>query len=102
MNIKLLTLKTNHTLLGDVEETPISYTIKKPVQVINIPPRNAGDQGGIAFSSFVEYAEEFTSGFSISKDDVLFSSTPVVELINQYNQIFGSGIQIASSVSKLQ
>lgn len=102
MNIKLLTLKTNHTLMGDVEETPICFKIKKPVQVVNIPPRNPGEQGGIAFSSFVEYAEEFSTGFVIQKEDVLFSSTPVIELINQYNHIFGSGIQIASSVPKLQ
>lgn len=102
MNVKLLTLKTNHTLMGEVEETPLAYKIKKPVQVINIPPRNQNDQGGIAFSSFVEFAEEFSTGFEIQKDDVLFLSTPVTELINQYNHVFGSGIQIASSVPNLQ
>jgi hypothetical protein len=29
---------------------------------------------------------------------VLILSTPVVELENQYNQVFGSGIQIASTL----
>jgi hypothetical protein len=34
-------------------------------------------------------------------EDILFISTPVRELENQYNQIFGSGIQIASAIPKL-
>jgi hypothetical protein len=99
--IKLLTLKTNHTLMGEVESfTTNPIKIKKPVQVVSVPPRSQNDPGGIAFSPFVEYAKEFETGISIALEDILSINTPVVELENQYNQVFGVGIQIASAVPK--
>lgn len=101
MTLKLITFKTNHTILGDVTDLPENdfVTIAKPVQVISVPPSASNPQGGIAFSPFVEYSEEFkTTGYEIKRIDILFVSTPVRELENQYNQIFGSGIQIASAI----
>lgn len=100
MSLQLITLKTNHTLLGEVNDDRLNLVIKKPVQVIGVPPSAQNPQGGIAFSPFVEYAEEFVTGFSINIEDVLFFSTPVKELMNQYNEIFGSGIQIASTLPR--
>jgi hypothetical protein len=98
--IKLLTLKTNHTLLGNVEDLPeFNYvTIKEPVQVVQIPPRAANDTGSIAFSPFLDYTNEFRSGIQIIKNDILTTTTPILELENQYNSIFGSGIQIAKTL----
>lgn len=101
MTIKLLTLKTNHTLMGKVTEELTEVIIKEPVQVVQVPPRSQNDPGSIAFAPFLEYATEFKDGFKIKKDDILVTSTPVVELENQYNQIFGSGITIASSIPKV-
>ena len=101
MTIKLLTLKTNHTIMGKVTEELTEVTIKEPVQVVQVPPRSQNDPGSIAFSPFLEYAKEFKDGFKIKKDDILIISTPVVELENQYNQIFGSGITIASIIPKV-
>ena len=101
MTIKLITFKTNHTIMGEVTEQTDSIKIKQPVQVVSVPPRSATDPGSVAFSPFLEYADEFKTGFTINNDDILITSTPVRELENQYNQIFGSGIQIASSIPKV-
>ena len=101
MTIKLVTFKTNHTIMGEVTEQTDSIKIKQPVQVVSVPPRSATDPGSVAFSPFLEYANEFKTGFTINNDDILITSTPVRELENQYNQIFGSGIQIASSIPKV-
>ena len=120
MSLKLITLKTNHTILGDVYEgasdkidkwtvdgVPIMENkrdyiiIKYPVQVVSVPPQGPNETTTIAFSPFVEYAEEFRTGFKIYNDDILMVSTPVKELMNQYSKIFGSGIQIATSIPKL-
>ena len=103
MPIKLVTFKTNHTIMGDVIESPADSNIivKQPVQVVSVPPRSANDPGSVAFSPFLEYADEFKTGFKIHSSDVLIISTPVRELENQYNQIFGSGIQIASAIPKI-
>jgi hypothetical protein len=103
MTIKLITLKTNHTLMGTVDESDkvAHVTIKEPVQVVNVPPRAANEQPGIAFMPFLEYATEFKTGIKIKTEDILTVTTPVVELENQYNSVFGSGIQIASSFPKI-
>jgi hypothetical protein len=89
--------------MGDVTEVADKVYVKKPVQVVTVPPRTAQDHGSIAFSPFIEYAEEFAqgNGFEMQRSDILFISTPVRELENQYNTIFGSGIQIANQIPKL-
>jgi len=97
MNVKILTFKTNHSIMGEVEENSISYTIKKPVQVVMQPSK---DGPVVAFSPFLSFTEDFESGIELSKSDILCSSTPLRELVNQYSEMFGSGIQIASAIPK--
>lgn len=97
MAIKLLTFKTNHTIMADVTVDG-DYLLKQPVQVV-MQPTQSGPS--LAFIPFVEYCEEFKTGIRISKENVLFESTPITELINQYNKVFGSGIEIASVIPKM-
>lgn len=98
MTIKLITFKTAHTILGDVTEFSGGYTVKEPVQVI-MQPSKEGPM--MAFAPFLEFSQEFKTGITVSEDDVLCITTPVRELENQYNQVFGSGIQIASAIPKV-
>ena len=95
--LKLITFKTNQTILGEVTETLNSWMVKQPVQVIVQPTKDGPMMG---FSPYLEFAEEFKTGIDIPKDVVQSVTTPIVELSNQYNQVFGSGIQIASSIPK--
>lgn len=99
MKVKLVTLKTNHTLLAELDCTSESeIVLKQPVQLV-IQPTAQGPMMG--FNPFLEYAEEFVTGIKISMDNVLTINTPTVELVNQYNKVFGSGIQIATSIPKM-
>jgi len=88
MSLKLITFKTNQTILGDVEYSGGEYTVKQPVQVIVQPTKDGPMMG---FSPFLDFCVEFSTGIKFSSSDVL---------TNQYNQVFGSGIQIASSIPK--
>ena len=47
------------------------------------------------------YTEEFDLGITIKQDDVFCVTTPVTDLLNQYNKMFGSGIQIAPASLRL-
>jgi hypothetical protein len=96
--LMLITLKTNHTLLGEAVENG-DVIIKKPVQVAT---QFTKDGPMIGFVPFLEYAKEFETGIRIAQADVLCKTLPVVELENQYNQMFGSGIQIASAIPKFK
>lgn len=96
--IKCITLKTAQTLMGDIDESNSTLKIKKPVQVIVQPGQNG--QPMMGFAPFLEFTTEFDSGILIGKDDILAITTPVVELENQYNKMFGSGIEIVSAMPR--
>lgn len=99
MSIKLITFKTNHTMLAEVDcVDEKTITLKQPVQVVMQPTK---DGPMVNYVPFLEYSQEFKNGIKISMNDVLCLTTPVVELENQYNQIFGSGIQIASAIPRV-
>ena len=99
MSIKLVTFKTNQTIMATVNYIDTNtITVKEPVQVI-IQPTKDGPMMG--FSPFLDYALEFNTGIRILMSDVLCITTPSRELENQYNKVFGSGIQIASSIPKV-
>ena len=99
MTIKLVTFKTNHTILAEVDCTKNDeLVLKEPVQVI-MQPTKEGPM--MAFAPFLEYCEEFNTGIKITMDNVICITTPSRELVNQYNKVFGSGIQIASVIPKV-
>lgn len=87
--------------MGDVTEKDTFVEVSKPVQVVSVPPSAQNPNGGVAFMPFLEYSDEFRTGIKIQKEDILTITTPVRDLENQYNQVFGSGIQIASSIPKV-
>lgn len=96
MPIKCVTFKTNQTVLGDITENGDTVTIVEPVQVVSVPQRAANEAPQLAFSPFLDYTEEFKKGIVFKRTDILTITEPVIELRNQYNTIFGAGIQIAS------
>lgn len=99
MSIKLITFKTNHTMMADIDcVDEKTITLKQPVQVV-MQPTKEGPM--VSYIPFLEYSQEYKSGIKISMENVLCLTTPVVELENQYNQLFGSGIQIASAIPKV-
>jgi hypothetical protein len=53
------------------------------------------------FVPFLEYSEEFKTGIVLDINDILCITTPVKELLNEYNKLFGSGIQIASTIPNI-
>ena len=98
MTVKLITFKTNQTILADVTEQVNKVLAKQTVQVV-VQPQNG--QPMMGFVPFLEYTEEFKTGIEFDKSDILTINTPVRELENEYNRLFGSGIEIASSIPKV-
>jgi len=93
-DIKLLTFKTNQTIIGQIELKDGKYHVKKPVQLYSEMQKDG--TSNVGFAPFLEFAEEFRTGFEFDMDTVLCLTTPVKEVLNQYNTAFGSGIQTAS------
>jgi hypothetical protein len=98
MTVKLITFKTNQTILAEVTEQDNVVLAKQTVQVV-VQPQNG--QPMMGFVPFLEFTQEFKTGITFNKSDILTINTPVVELENEYNRLFGSGIEIASSIPKI-
>ena len=98
MAVKLISFKTNQTIIASVVyENDERITVKETVQVIVQPSKDGPMMG---FSPFLEYAQEFKTGMTFNMSDILCVTSPVIELENEYSKLFGSGIQIASSIPK--
>lgn len=99
METKLITFKTNHTIIAQIDCTDDGKVVlKEPVQVVVQPSKDGPMMG---FAPFLEYSEEFKIGIKVDSADILCITTPLRELLNQYNEVFGSGIQIASQIPQL-
>jgi len=88
-------LVTGEELIGaEVGEN----TYEDIANVIMVPSQ--GKQVGLGLAPFLPYIEE--TKLTIDSRHVIVKGTPTKEMINNYSRIFGSGIQIASSIPGLQ
>ena len=94
MSIQLLTFKSQQTIIGDVTEDGDFYKIKKPTQVYIQPSQEDPNRTMMGFAPYLEFCEEYLTGIKIPKEQVLTVTTPVKDLQNQYNKVFGSGIEM--------
>lgn len=102
-DVKCLTLRANMmTVMGQVSnsvENDFGVILKHGVVVLLVPPQSESDRMTVTFSPFLNYTKEFKTGIEIRKSDILATTTPMPDLLNRYNEIFGSGIVLASSLN---
>ena len=99
MVIKLITFKSGLVILGKVSYTIGFISVKEPLAVYAQPSQD-GRGNVIGFTPFLDYTEEFSTGIEFKEEDTLTINTPVNDMINQYNKVFGAGIEIVSSLKK--
>lgn len=93
MDIKLVRLTVGQDVVGEVvADNPMTITLRNPLIVA--PQINEG-RIEVNLAPFCIFSEE--KEFAIDKGSVMFINTPVQDLKNQYNTIFGSGIVVASA-----
>jgi hypothetical protein len=92
MNILVLKLINNEEILGEIEtQSETEYILINPVGIAVV--RGKDGAPNVGFAPWPIHAEP-TSGqtFAIAKKNVLYSYVPAEDFINNYNQIFGTGI----------
>ena len=92
MDIKILKLITGEEVLGEIEsQSETEVVIINPVGVAVV--RGKDGQPNVGFAPFPLHAEQKTDAtVCFSKKNVVYSYVPAEDFINNYNQIFGSGI----------
>lgn len=106
MAVKILMFNNGLQVIGDVvnkDTTGNAVIVTKPVQLVfsaSEDPSKRG-QANLGFAPFLQYAEEWKTGVSFMVSDILTVVTPAVELVNGYNQTFGSGLVLPGGISPL-
>jgi hypothetical protein len=92
--IKVIQLVTAQEIIGEIENdaTGDNYLVKDPANIHMIPQGQNGSFG-IGLIPFMPYVD---GRISISKDKVVITAEPTVEMRNNYSKMFGSGIEIAN------
>lgn len=92
--IKLLKLITGEEVVGKISEEDDCYKVHRPCAIMLIGSRSTPDQHQLGLIPYAAYAKNHT--IQVKKDMVVWESELDDEVYNQYNSLFGSGIQIVS------
>lgn len=92
-NIKGVRLVTGEDIICVLETVGPDYVMVDPVRVAIVPSRMGNTEASFGFAPFPIFTEQKKgSSITISRDHVMFVTSPAQEFIDQYDQIFGSGI----------
>lgn len=94
-NIKLIRLTTNEEILAEVVlDTGLKLTIKNPIRIVVMPPKNNSNTPTIGFAPWMEFSDD--KEFVLDTQNILCIMSPIKEFIQQYNSTF-SGIVVPQS-----
>jgi hypothetical protein len=93
MSIRIVKLTSGEELIADVTDgATTSLVLKKPAMISLMPSRTDPNQIMVGLLPYAQYARDHT--VVVDRSFVVWQETPVDELYNQYNTMFGSGIQL--------
>jgi alpha-D-ribose 1-methylphosphonate 5-triphosphate synthase subunit PhnG len=92
MKILAMKLITGEDILAEVDtESEVEFILVNPVGIAVVRGRDGTPNVG--FAPFPLHSEQNTGAtIAIAKKHVVYSYVPAEDFINNYNQIFGSGI----------
>ena len=99
MRILTLKLVTGEEVLGEIEsESETEFVLVNAVGMAVV--RGKDGQPNVGFAPFPIHAEQKSGAVvALNKKSVVYSYVPAQDFINNYNQIFGSGIVVPPTKS---
>ena len=98
MAVKLLRLKSGEDIISDiVSENSENIKIKNPAMVMPLSD-GRGNQVQVGLAPWMPFSE--SKEFELPRDWVLLLTEPASDIVNNYNQVFGSGIVIPKVSAK--
>ena len=99
MNIIAMKLVTGEDVLGELEsQSESEFVLVNPVGITVV--RGKDGNPSIGFSPFPLHAEPKTGAtVALSKRNVVYSYVPADDFINNYDQIFGTGLIVPKQQS---
>ena len=93
--IRLLKLITGEEVIGKVTYNDDFVIVDKPCAIMLLGSRSTPEQQSLGLVPYAGYTKEHT--IKVKNTSVVWEAELADEVFNQYNSIFGSGIQIVSN-----
>lgn len=98
MSVMCIRLPAGEEIMGEiVSQNASMITIQNPAAVMLVPGQSDTSRVNIGLMPWLPYSDQ--DQFDISRDKILTLHAPNVELLNNYNRMFGSGIQLVTNSS---
>jgi len=92
MTIKLVRLKSGEDLVADIDINTDAVTLENPAMIMPVGNPGADGQVQMGFGPWVPFAKSKT--FEVPREHVVFIADPADDIVNNYRQMFGSGIVV--------
>jgi hypothetical protein len=92
--VRILKLMSGEEIVGSCSKRGSKIFVSKPCAIMLISSKSTPDQHSMALIPYAAYTKE--QKIEIEKRHVIWEAELEDEVLNQYNAIFGSGIQIVS------
>ena len=90
--IRLLKLITSEEIVGECTKRGSKIFVKRPCAIMLIQSKSTPDQHSMALIPYAAYTNGHT--IKIKESSVIWEAELQEDVYNQYNMLFGTGIQI--------
>jgi len=91
--IKVIKLVTGEEIVGDIDyRNGIEIVVTKPCAIVLVPSKSTPDQHSMALIPYAGYAKDHT--ITLKAASIIWEADLQEDVYNQYNILFGTGIQI--------
>jgi len=92
MAVKILKFMSGEEVVGDCTKRGSKIFMDKPCAIVLINSKSTPDQHSMALIPYAAYTKDHK--IEIEKRHVMWEADLEDDVLNQYNRLFGSGIQI--------
>lgn len=90
--VKIVKLITGEEIIGTVTHKDGKIILRDCAAIAQVPSRDAPGQMGLGLVPYAAYTKNHS--ITVDESKIVWEEELVEEVYNQYNKVFGSGIQI--------
>jgi len=95
MAVKIVKFMTGEEVVGDCTKRGSRIFMEKPCAIVLINSKSTPDQHSMALIPYAAYTKDHK--IEIEKRHVVWEADLEDDVLNQYNRLFGTGIQIVNN-----
>lgn len=94
MAVKILKFMSGEEVVGDITKKGSKIFMNKPCAIMLIGSKSTPDQHSMALIPYAAYTKDHA--IEIESRHVMWEAELATDVLNQYNMLYGSGIQVVT------